>query len=779
MSRRLVFSLAFFSLGLLVGVLVSRYLMPDRYGLVTMALLMLGGLVTGILLARALPRFSGARGTPSLTADDNPVLGTTQPPSTASHTRALRLKLGGSNLAVRYEPRWLELRREAVGVSGRTDSLLVACLAAALGFALYAQFTFRDLESSTRGLIAYAVAAVCFGYLVLVADVPEPTHAPKSVRTAFSIVQSRWRLILIVGACGAALIATYVGATTPWNVPQTENILLWVAGMALFAAAFVPWSGIAASVRPMQTAGARPLLDWLKRNWLELALVTAILAVAFVVRYWHLAFIPRIFGGDEGEMGSEALSILRGDLKNPFITGWLSHPTLFFFTQALSIELIAPTVFGLRALSVAAGTASVLVGYLLIRRLFTIRLALLTAALLAVYGFHIQFSRIALNNIFDALFAPLVLLLLYAGLESRRPYYFAASGMALGLAIYFYHGARLIPLILIAFGLYLLITQPALVFDNALNLVWLGLGSLVVAGPLLYFFYLHPLDFMARLTQRGIFNSGWFQAQVENGRAPIAVFLEQVRRSFLAFNQFPDPSFWYRTEQPLLDPVSAILFVFGLVYAVLNLLKKNYALLVIWLVLGIFFGSTILENPPTSPSFIIVTLPALFFVALGLDKLLFLAGRVLKPLARWRYALAGVFVALFAAWSLYSYFLVFTPAYSYGGDPNWIAADLADYVRQRTDRYQVYFFGAPYMYLGIGSLKYLAPNLKGQDVIDPVATPQDLDFVKGARTGIFAFVPGRVNELAQVMKKFPGGARHDYAKPDGQPLLTIYEVRTP
>ena len=161
-----------------------------------------------------------------------------------------------------------------------------------------------------------------------------------------------------------------------------------------------------------------------------------------MARYWRLAWIPGIFGGDEGEMGAEALAVLNGQLQNPFITGWLSHGTLYFFVQSFALHFLGPTIFGLRLSSVLAGTLSVLLAYLLIRRLFSVRLALLTAALLAAFDFHIHFSRIALNNIFDAVFAPFVLLLLYVGVESRRAVYFALAGMAMGLALYFYHGAN-------------------------------------------------------------------------------------------------------------------------------------------------------------------------------------------------------------------------------------------------------------------------------------------------------------------------------------------------
>jgi 4-amino-4-deoxy-L-arabinose transferase-like glycosyltransferase len=452
---------------------------------------------------------------------------------------------------------------------------------------------------------------------------------------------------------------------------------------------------------------------------------------------------------------------------------------MYFFMQAFVLKFLGPTIFGLRLSSVLAGTLSVFFAYLLVRRLFTVRLALFTAALLALFNFHIHFSRLALNNIFDSLFAPLVLLLYYAGLESRRPLYFALAGMTMGLAIYFYHGARLIPILVIVFALYLLVTQSDLIFKNLLNFVWLGLGALIVAGPLLYFFYLHPNDFMARLSQRGIFQSGWFDKQIESGRTGAQVLLEQMRRSFFAFNAVPDPTNWFGTGMPLLDPLSGMFFVFGVVYGLLKWSKKNYALLMIWLVLGVLFGSTLLENPPTSPSFVIVTIPAMFFVALGLDKLLELVAQLLRPLARARTAIAVLVVLLIGVWSIAFYFIEYTPRYVYGGESNLVIRTLVEHLQTRTDRYRVYFVAPPYIYLGIGSRKFLMPQLNGQDVLDPITSAEDLEFVRPSHPALFVFVPAREQELPIVQEAFPGGTVRRFNKPDGKSLFVIYQVNTP
>ncbi|MBI4673818.1 MAG: hypothetical protein HY741_19400 [Chloroflexi bacterium] len=98
MNRRLVFPIAMLSLGLMVGVLVGRWFMPDRYGLLTMVLLVLGGMVTGALVmhaasvARSNAPLAPALATSNVTAPPQPL--------------TWQLQLGGNRFVVRYDAGW-------------------------------------------------------------------------------------------------------------------------------------------------------------------------------------------------------------------------------------------------------------------------------------------------------------------------------------------------------------------------------------------------------------------------------------------------------------------------------------------------------------------------------------------------------------------------------------------------------------------------------------------------------------------------------------------------
>jgi predicted membrane-bound dolichyl-phosphate-mannose-protein mannosyltransferase len=88
-----------------------------------------------------------------------------------------------------------------------------------------------------------------------------------------------------------------------------------------------------------------------------------------------------------------------------------------------------------------AGTLTVLVLYLAVRRTLDPGLAILSAAVLAVSPWHIRMNRIG----FRAVLPPLVVLLVMIAVERGRfsPMWFPVSGLAAGLAMHTYSAASL------------------------------------------------------------------------------------------------------------------------------------------------------------------------------------------------------------------------------------------------------------------------------------------------------------------------------------------------
>ncbi len=552
-------------------------------------------------------------------------------------------------------------------------------------------------------------------------------------------------------------------------LPETSGwpaLLAWAAGIALFLAAGHRLDlGRVADVEVAET------IAYARWEW---AALLALTLAALALRAWNIAGVPANFGGDEGEMGMVARSVLSGEATEPFVTGWLSHPMLWFYLQAGALLVFGNNVAGLRMLSALLGTAAVPMLYVFARPLYGRSVALAAAALLAVYHFHIHFSRLGVNNIADPLLALAAFAAFFHGYRRASLAGFALAGVLLGLGMHFYMGARLAPLIVMGVLAHQLVFDRARLMRLRHHILMMVAGYLVGFGPLLSFFIAHPEDFTARLAVVGVFQSGWFEEQVSAGESPLALLVGQLYNGFGAYTFLPDQGAWYDPLMPLLDPVSAALFFLGLALAVVRIRRPGPALLLGWVAGASLFGGVLIVNLE-SPRFV-TTAPALcLLVALGLQQIGSLAGWALRrrPAARW--AVVAVGVAALAAWNFSFYFWEYTPRRIYGWLNTEVATAIGVYARDLPGDTFVYLFGPPRIYLGNGTISFLAPAMRGEDVDEPIASPDDLPPLPDGARPVFIFLPERLGELDIVQQRYPGGEMLSYYSRElGEDLLTIY-----
>ena len=211
-------------------------------------------------------------------------------------------------------------------------------------------------------------------------------------------------------------------------------------GLGAMVAALASWD------RP-QTAD-----DWraLARRGAEPALLVVILGLAFGLRLWGItASLPQSYVADEYDFVHAGLRMIKGGDLNPH---WWFHPSLQRYmavaTYAVVFILGVPRgrwvhvsditvedmLYWGRFVGVMSGTLTVLVAYLLGRKVFGSRVGLLSAALLAVFPATVQHSQYNKPDPVIALMtaASVYVTLLY--LERGGHGYALASGMAVGLA---------------------------------------------------------------------------------------------------------------------------------------------------------------------------------------------------------------------------------------------------------------------------------------------------------------------------------------------------------
>ncbi len=621
------------------------------------------------------------------------------------------------------------------------------------------------------GIFLYALAMACFVWVA--ARLEARTEPQRGERVAIwqelwqALRGSRIRLAVLVGGF---LLIVYVTLTASSRSPDKrfwDLLALWAVSIALAVGAFVDWAGLPQRLR----ATAYKLWE----HGPEVLLVVLLALLTFLLRGVNLAGIPFVLSGDEASMGLEAVDVIKGQRNNPFVTGWLSHPTLYFFMQAAFLRLFGITTAVLRLPSALISTVTMVLLYLFARRYFGRWVAILASIFFATYHYAIHFGRLAINNIWDIFFALGVFYFYSKGLEEKRLGHILAAGVLMGLAIYVYMGSRLIPIILVIYTLYWALRQQGFLREHLAYMLVFVMIAFIAALPLLSYFRAHPNDMMARWSSMGICPSGWVEAEMQiTGKSMLQVVWGQFLKAALAYNFYPDPTFWYHPGIPLLQFGSSIFFVFGLVYAIANWRKKECFLLVIWFLLVIIFGGALLENPPTSPRLVLSIPPVVLCVALGVSKVASYLQAALGESRGTAVAISLAVILLFGYRSAHFYLNDYTRSHVFAGLNTEVADRMGRYLRALGPEYQCYFFGAPRIYYNHATIPFLAQETVGVDVMEPIT--DRVDFVNPDRRAVFVFLPERQAEFDVVRRFYPNGRLREFRNQQGQPLFVAYEA---
>ena len=682
--------------------------------------------------------------------------------------------------------------------------LAVLLLVAALGLAILGQYYFfQRPDYLWDGVLLYGLALACFLLAWRLSRSREKSTGPSGRGELGAWIKGHPipAALLTVGLF-LSFSALMLVRDRQWDSATGDAVLLWALASGTVALAGLwpsrwtrrPWQGWWARLRQVE-----------RGTWLELAAVALLTAIAFALRAANLGRVPYTLGGDEAWHGLLARQVLSGELRNPFIMGYMSMPTFFYWPVGWSLWLVGNTMVGLRMPAVLAGTLTVPVLYLLARDLWGKRTAFLAAGFLTAYDYHIHYSRLGANNVWDPLFVVLVLWLLNRGLTqqlaathgsgpARDPgsyRSFVLAGLIMGLSAYFYTGARLLPVLVAVYLAFVWIQQRLGRAEPGLgksfpwrSLLLLALAFLIVGGPILSFALSHPEEWNARINQVGILQSGWLEREPElTGKSTGQILVEQFLRAAGAFHVYPDRTMWYGAERPLLGFLAGIFAFLGMGWAFVHWRERRYFLVLIWFWSVVISGGMLTESPPSSQRLVIAIPAVTLFVAFGVEQVVRLLWRLLSLERRWREMAMGVLVLLMAVGSVYYYFVEFTPSYRYGTDNGYTATLVGRYLRTQDEDAYVYFFGAPRIYWNFGTMEFLAPSVEGEDVIEPLQEPPSFAndpaaAASGAGDGgmMFVFLPERIAELDLVRQVLPTGRLQEIRDAWGSVRFAVYKV---
>jgi 4-amino-4-deoxy-L-arabinose transferase-like glycosyltransferase len=620
------------------------------------------------------------------------------------------------------------------------------------------QFLYLDLVPERRPWL-YLLLGTGLGGFALAGHVMFHRRLPAWLlatvaRLCYFFSLAGWQLLLLLLAPAFGLLAWLAAGD---QLHMTQPLIAWFAWWLALAA------GVAGSYRLGES------LSW-RIERAEVVVLATLFLLALVVRAYALDRIPTTLSGDEGSSGLMAVNFLQGEANNVFTVGWFSFPALYFAVQAVGIWLLGQTVEGLRITSAVAGALTVVAVYLLGRLLFDRLAALLAAAYLMASHYHIHFSRIGLNNIWDGLFVVVTFAAFWYGWRSGRRFPFILAGLVLGLGLYFYVAFRVVP------GLLLIWTILAFVWDRAAwrrrlpDIMLTAYLATLVFLPMGLYYWHHPDQFQAPMNRVTIFE-GWLQQQAEILDEPEPnIILNQMWTTARGFTHEP-LRHWYNPGAPLLLSGAAVLFLMGIAWAIAAF-DLRHALLLLPLLATIILGG-LSQDAPASQRFVLVIPAVAILVALPLRHLAVLLGQLWPRLARIWVAVAIALMAWLMLVDLNYYFGEVYDDYVLGGVNTEVATEVAHFLQTEAGPDSaVYFFALPRMsYYSHSTIPYLVPYLDGQDVSEPLTAAPE--WPAGGPT-FFIFLPERLPELAHVRVAFPGGRYREFPARDRSVLFAVY-----
>jgi 4-amino-4-deoxy-L-arabinose transferase-like glycosyltransferase len=493
-------------------------------------------------------------------------------PVAVSWTWALALLAG----VIVHSRRWLAgAARFDRAPAGRLDRA-AAVFVAVTGFAL-ATYAWRDpwgfawtLPPLTAALVVSTAALL----MVFAEERSEGSASPASARN--------FPVSAVLGL--AALAVLYAQRGGRW------------AALAVLAGSFV-W--MAARLRTGVAAEALPAPLTPRRVWLGLA---AVAIVAAAMRFAYIRDLPYGLWRDDARFGLAALQMIEDPSYRPGFVLVVNLPQQGMQMLGLGLQAFGITSWSMRTVPALAGALSVLALFGLAGRLSgRVDVALVSAAFLAVASWHVTVSRMTSPAALHPLFELLGLWCLAEAwrvgpaVELSQPLRTAlllAGGAFVGIALQTYQSGRASPLVAAAF-LAAYWSARRVAAARWRDVFCVALGFAIAGAPLLGYAWREWGDFNARAGV--VFVPS---AAAADATAPLAALDASLGRHLLMFNVQGDSQGRRNVPlRPMLDPVTGIGFLVGLLALFRRRRDPRALFLLAALALGLVPSALAIEGP--------------------------------------------------------------------------------------------------------------------------------------------------------------------------------------
>ena len=356
-------------------------------------------------------------------------------------------------------------------------------------------------------------------------------------------------------------------------------------------------------------------------------MLVVILIIAAWFRFYQLGSIPPGFTHDEAGHGHDAIAIAHGARPLYETVGYGREP-LYDYVVAWVMPIFGENYLTLRIVSALAGLLLIVVMHFWVRRAFDVPTAIATSAFLATSFWAVMVSRHALRSaLLPMLFAASIFFMWQAVRPYARPQTiqrrwpmisrlvsYVLAGLLLGLSLMTYLAARVLPMVFIAFWVYLFIFHRKIWRDNWFGVFFIiGLG-LIIAWPMFNYIATTP-GTEQRLSQ---LSGPIDQLFAGNPRE----LLNNAAGALGMFMFYGDNLWLYNIPgRPLLGLILGSMALVGLVVAMVRFRRMEYALALLWLIAGIF--PSLITGVVASNLRSIAALPVVYLlVSIGLVEIM-------------------------------------------------------------------------------------------------------------------------------------------------------------
>ena len=567
----------------------------------------------------------------------------------------------------------------------------------------------------------------------------------------------------------------------PWQVTALgisfffSVLVHYAAGDAdIMLSPFAAWAAWLIGIGVCLASGWKSSDLDLRSKWKPFAFALGFALLAFPFRGIATGAIPIILNGDEASAGIQGVAFLTRNVNNVFSASWYSFPGLYFLIPAASISIFGQTTMALRIPSAIAGALTVGGTYLAGRAMFDKRIGLIAAIALTGFHFHIHFSRIGLNNIWDGLFFVITVGAAWYAWEKESRNAYMLAGLGLGFSQYFYPSSR--ALLVVVYGALIIngVLNRTKLKRSLVNIFLMTCMMVIVLLPLAWYYIKFPNQYLAPLERVSILGPWLDNEMIISGLPTWRILLKQLILGVQAFTYLP-LQHWYRPEVPFLRPLFAAAFIIGLINLVFRPKDGRTITFFLWLGMYVLIGG-LSESTPAAQRYVAAAPACMLILAYGLGETGNLFERLWPRSTRWVTIVVLAIAVFLAIDDANFYFNKYTPhtVVEFGHNEGVIAQGIANDLQNKPKGTQAFFFiGANMGYYSIPSISYLAPQVEGFDVPQPWGSPENP--LPTSDHLVFIFLPENMDDIPAIQAAYPDGTLLEKKGVDKQTLYWLYE----